>query len=280
MKAITWAFVPSPTDPKHHGYPHAAFAFIVAVVSTICLSAILASWFEGAYPDLADPLVNSFPAWAESKAVPLLFGYMLLMMATRVKQNGAISLYEMVWACNQAIIMMICGILKKSPIIIGASMVMISIDQCLWYLDIIGFALFRKFPVGVAQYITWPSTTKLRLMTSTHHIWFIPLLIAVLKDTTQLSHPTFFMSFIMTLFQSILGRVLAPRYIKKKGCSDIYMNINLAYELWKDVKIKALSRYDNASGYKAVPFGNLVWNAGNYIFFLLLQLIMHFTRQW
>lgn len=68
--------------------------------------------------------------------------------------------------------------------------------------------------------------------------------------------------------------MLAPRYIKQKGKEDIYMNINLAYELWKDVKIKALTRYDHAPGYKAVPFGNLMWNIGNYFFFILLKAIL------
>ena len=58
---------------------------------------------------------------------------------------------------------------------------MISVDQVLWYVDLIGYVFTKKFVIGVAKYITWPETTKLRLMTSSHHLWFIPLLIITIK---------------------------------------------------------------------------------------------------
>jgi hypothetical protein len=44
------------------------------------------------------------------------------------------------------------------------------------YVDVLGFLLTlgRKFPLGVAKYVTWPETSWARRLTSTHHLWFIP----------------------------------------------------------------------------------------------------------
>jgi len=84
--------------------------------------------------------------------VTVYFGVMLLV---RVKQTGSTSFYDFLWACNLAIIMMLFGIIRDSPVTIGASLVIVSIDQCLWYIDLIGFAITRKFPIGVAKYLSW-----------------------------------------------------------------------------------------------------------------------------
>ncbi len=56
------------------------------------------------------------------------------------------------------------------------------------------------------------------------------------------------------------------------------MNINLSYELWKDVNIGILSKFDHAPGYQAVPFSNFVWNAGNYVFFHILKFLLEKAR--
>lgn len=63
------------------------------------------------------------------------------------------------------------------------------------------------------------------------------------------------------------------------GKEDLYMNINLAYELWKDIKIKSLARYDNAAWYKVMPFSNAMWNSGNYFFFILLKMLLEFIKR-
>jgi len=45
----------------------------------------------------------------------------------------------------------------------------------------------------------------------------------------------------------------------------IYLNVNLSHELWKDVNIKILRIFDNKEWYLTIPFGNTVWNLGNYL---------------
>src|SRR5690606_3618786 len=97
-----------------------------------------------------------------------------------------------------------------------------------------------------------------RLMTSTHHVWFIPLLLAVLRGSGKELHlQSYVLSLLLTFSMSVMGRLLAPKTIKlDKG--EIYMNINLAYELWKDIKFKFLSVMDNQNFAITVSFSNLV----------------------
>ena len=61
--------------------------------------------------------------------------------------------------------------------LLRASIVVVSVDQLLWYIDIVSYLIRGKFAIGVAKYIIWPETTKLRLMTTFHHVWYIPLVL-------------------------------------------------------------------------------------------------------
>jgi len=38
----------------------------------------------------------------------------------------------------------------------------------------VGLAIILRLQVGVAKYLTWPTTTWARRATSTHHLWFLP----------------------------------------------------------------------------------------------------------
>jgi len=53
----------------------------------------------------------------------------------------------------------------------------------------------------------------------------------------------------------------------------IYLNINLSRELWKDVKIKSLTIFDGSNWYLAIPFGNTIWNIGNFFGYVVLNTI-------
>jgi hypothetical protein len=82
------------------------------------------------------------------------------------------------------------------------------------YVDILGYLVKRKFVIGVAKYIIWPETTKLRLMTTFHHVWYIPLvlwLVSPSAGTCGFNMELFLLSFIMTLFLAIIGRISAPK---------------------------------------------------------------------
>ena len=72
------------------------------------------------------------------------------MIIIRYKLNGPVSLYDMIWACNLAMLLAIVGIYKNNFNILSSSMILISIDQVLWYIDLLGYLLTKKFFIGVS----------------------------------------------------------------------------------------------------------------------------------
>ena len=98
-----------------------------------------------------------------------------MLTGTRIKAEGITSIYDMMWACNISMFTTAIGLYRANAEIIGAGIAMVSIDQTLWWLDILSYAIFRKFKVGVARYLEWEDTSFTRVLTSTHHLWFIPL---------------------------------------------------------------------------------------------------------
>ena len=93
---------------------------------------------------------------------------------------------------------------RHRPLLIMAHLVTVSIDQVLWYIDLLGFGASllysicmastttttttmeststnskakakAKFPIGVAGYLLWEDATVWTRITCTHHLWTIPL---------------------------------------------------------------------------------------------------------
>ncbi len=101
----------------------------------------------------------------------------------------------------------------------------------------------HKFPIGVSEYLFWPGTTWASRLTSTHHLWTIPL---VLYASGSGLHPLSFpLSVLLVLVNVLLSRLLTPHSIAstddaddetKKKHPPHYLNLNLAYELWSDIK--------------------------------------------
>lgn len=135
-----------------------------------------------------------------------ILGYLLLMIFVRFREMKSIVFYEMMWACNLSLLSSAWALFANKPRLLETSMILVSIDQVLWYVDLAAFALFRVFPVGVAKYLTWPTTTKLRMMTSFHHIFYLPLGIYLLKGIPTISYDSYRMNVAMTLLLSILSR--------------------------------------------------------------------------
>ena len=145
-----------------------------------------------------------------------------------------------------------------------------------------GFIIRRKFIIGVAKYIIWPETSKLRLATTFHHLWFMPLCLWEISPSIPYSgfnRDVYLYACLLCLGLALIGRISTPKEItiSKKIKEDdkivtktIYMNINLSWELWKDLKIGVLEYL-----YRVVPpqFVVLVlsffWNIGNFVGFLI-----------
>lgn len=131
-------------------------------------------------------------------------------MVSRFLENGPVALYELLWACNQCILVVAMGLLLENALLVRASLLIVSLDQLLWYVDLIGYLLIRKFPVGVAKYIIWPETSCIRLLTTFHHLWFLP---AGFYFTSGKPYGwnAYLLSLLMALLLPLIGRISAPK---------------------------------------------------------------------
>lgn len=114
---------------------------------------------------------------------------------------------------------------------------MVSMDQILWYFDTFGYLIFKKFFIGVAKYMTWPQTSLARKVTATHHLWTIPILSRLLVNQTDFPKENILFGIFMSIFTNGIARVFVPHSLKEKNGEEFYLNVNLVYGLWKDVKI-------------------------------------------
>jgi hypothetical protein len=231
-------------------------------------------------------------------------------------QYPYIILYEYCWLCN--VTLMITGIAFVLPqdrsSMIFAYIILIGIDQLLWYIDLLIYIGTGHCPIGVAKYVftttttttssnttnTGTDTTKVshnqnkntnqttknicikhmqqqhwsNRITWTHHLWTIPL---VLHGCQYQIHFVSYLLSILYLFLHVcLSRYLIPSHIvipalsapssdtvrttrttdshkaSSLSTSDIavtnndrrnsyrhelyYLNINLSYEVYKDVQ--------------------------------------------
>ena len=92
------------------------------------------------------------------------------------------------------------------------------------------------FPIGVSKYLFWPGTTLAHRITSTHHLWTIPLVLWA----SQGCHPlSLILSYFVVSINVLLSKWLTPISICFSGMEKqevTYMNINLSHELWTDIK--------------------------------------------
>jgi hypothetical protein len=119
---------------------------------------------------------------------------------------------------------------------------------------------FKKFPIGVAKYITWKQTSWATRITCTHHLWTIPVLIGACNGIKFPIETYLFSGYIIVLNVS-MSRWLTPFVIEAKSTSSStssskdddgkhevvkYLNVNLSHELWKDITFEILQiQYDN-----------------------------------
>ena len=233
------------SDPKYSTLVHSLFTTFKGTLIFVLTALAIRYYF---FDRLAYPLQPAAPAVGV-----FLLTYLVVMIGSRFLQHGTTALYETLWACNQSILLAGIGCIVGDSFLIRSVLVLVSLDQISWYfiayfryIDLIGFIIKRKFYVGVAKYIIWPETTKIRLMTTFHHIWFLPLCLWIIHPTakyTTFNTSTFILSCIYSSLLCVIGRLSAPKEITYKNehssqeTTTVYMNLNLSWELWKDVKI-------------------------------------------
>lgn len=179
-------------------------------------------------------------------------------------------LYELTWLCNATLFVGCLSLgnatnnssywlLRRRPMVATAFCIAVSIDQVLWYVDTLGYIIYRTFPIGVMKYLTWEQTLWIDKFTCTHHLWTIPLFLynsAKNNDDAVLTWRTLVLSYYVVVVHVLLSRWLTPNYISssnqtvqrdEKNTYDNkdtnnyrYLNVNLAHELWQDITIPFL----------------------------------------
>lgn len=127
---LSWAFEhKQPKHPKYRSMAHPIFAIIFGTLFFMVGVLIVEKIFETLAHEKA--IESPMPAGADAISVFLLI-YLVLMIGTRYMQNGAIALYEFLWACNLCMLLVCYGIFKRDRHLIGGAVITISTDQVLW----------------------------------------------------------------------------------------------------------------------------------------------------
>ena len=183
-----------------------------------------------------------------------LASYHLIMVFSRASIKGPEELYNQLWACNTGMALASSGMILQRPIMVGAAVGVVAIDQVLWYFDVLLKVLTGKYKIGVARYLDWPETPFVQKVFSWHHLWFMPACLYYLRMTGPgMPSGALRLAVLGVLSMTLLSRSLTPRVL----------NINMCYEFWKDIKIAPLHVCDGKPFYIYVPWILVVFNAIN-----------------
>ncbi|RLN58505.1 hypothetical protein BBJ28_00006917 [Nothophytophthora sp. Chile5] len=192
-------------------------------------------------------------------------------------------LYEMLWGCNISLVLVIMAVFLSKPFLVGVAMVTVSGDQMLWYIDAISYLLQGKFLTGAMKYLTYPENRSFsKTFFATHHLWFLPLCLHITNGHGGMHGSSFLGSCIVTAFAVAYCRAFTPFEVRVPGDDHvIYLNVNGAYEFWKDIDMPLLHVLDHHHPLVYLPFliivGNLVANGIPHILVLGIALGLEFS---
>jgi hypothetical protein len=130
MLGLSWAFShQTARNLKYESLAHPLFALVFGIsffmMGVLALEHLMHNYLLSDYKpcELAphSDLIAGF-----------LYIYLIVMIGTRYIENGAVALYEVLWACNLCMLLVNYGIHKRNRYLIGAALVTISTDQVLW----------------------------------------------------------------------------------------------------------------------------------------------------
>lgn len=133
------------------------------------------------------------------------------------------------------------------------------------------------FPFGNAKYLAWRSTNLVEVLSTLHHLWFIPLCFANLYGNGSLTYSGFFLALVISGFLGTLCRLITPKtYTYKKEVH--YLNINMSYEMWPDIKHWTAHLCDPPQYPWIIffPYAVLYTNLLNSFFYFLLLLLSEY----
>ena len=137
------------TSPKHKdNYHHAILSLLCGFLGSVGLG-----YMAVEYDIVADDTVATA---ADLSGEYTFMGYLLaiyhlVMILCRTWVKGPEELYNQMWASNCGMALATVGIFSCRRILVGAAVAVVSIDQCLWYIDCILKLGTGKFQVRSSE---------------------------------------------------------------------------------------------------------------------------------
>ena len=233
-QVITW-LTQDPHSRKHtHGWKHPIAACLIHYLLSLSLIIIVHDAFV--LPRFEEEIIprplgkiSLCPTQAPYNLSALFsIGYTSLLLLIRLVGNPTgihrrAVLYVFTWLCNSTLVLGASfGLIACRPRMATGFLIAVSVDQILWYVDIIGYVfnqLFsvqhkkkkspdKMFPIGVFKYLLWPETQWSAKITCTHHVWTIPLILYGANG--QLDFGSYLINITATFSHVALSRWLTP----------------------------------------------------------------------
>ncbi|KAF4030973.1 hypothetical protein GN244_ATG17216 [Phytophthora infestans] len=209
--------------------------------------------------------------------------YTVMMAISRFYEHGTYILYELLWACNASLVLVVMALYFSKPFLVGVAMVTVSGDQLLWYIDTLSFILNGKFITGAMKYLTYPENRSFsKTFFATHHLWFLPVCLYITTGHGGMHGSSFIGSCTLTTFLAAFCRALTPFEVRVPGSEHvIYLNVNGGYAFWKDINIPLLHVLDYHHPMLYLPYlaivGNFVANGFPHMLVLGVALGLQFN---
>lgn len=262
----------------------------IGIISAVCLAVWMDDWIHPKNDD--HPEVDVMPFKMVQYGLSL---YVSGLIIFRYLYHGVYCIYEMLWGCNVALVLAILGLSCARPFLLALALAIVSADQMCWYIDILSYIITRRCPVGVLKYLTYPENQSIpKRVFASHHLFFMPLCLYLIQSLSPhgvlvaLQDGWIFPgSCVITGFLASYCRIWTPFQVEPVHFSGtkegrprdlIYLNVNGAFEFWRDIPIDFLHAFNHASPWIYLPFlatvGNLSTNGLAYSILRILLLFV------
>ncbi|RMX64741.1 hypothetical protein DD238_004556 [Peronospora effusa] len=204
--------------------------------------------------------------------------YTIMLVVSRFYEHGTYVLYEMLWGCNVSLVLVVMALSLSNTFLVGVTMVMVSGDHLLWYIDTLSFILTGKFITGAMKYFSCPENRSFsKTVFATHHLWFLPVCFYITTPHGGMHSSSYMGSCILSFFLASYCRAFTPFEVRIPGSENVlHLNVNGGYAFWKDIDIPLLHLLDHHHPALYLPFlvivGNLVANGFPHILILGISL--------
>jgi len=156
--------------------------------------------------------------------------YYFFVAIVRYNIRGFAGFCDIFWLCQLSCLIASIGCFIHNADIITFTFGLVSAPHGLWVLDLLLFFVLGHFPIGMSSYLLWPTTEKIEILTTLHHIWFVPLCFTVLykngRPTLSMIPYHMFGGFILLTLSGLLLPLTLDGH---------YLNVNIAHQCWSDI---------------------------------------------